>query len=394
MKHIGISLILCTATLLTTLSGCGGKQETGSETGFISADYKNLPHKDTVMLSGMFGEPEFIALDSSNPDAFYSGGIDAISDRYIGVTGGYYNGQPYKLFDRTTGEYLGTVGHIGRGPGEYLHTLNSFIDEKNGLIWLHDDPEKLLTYDLDTRKFIEDIPLAYRLGDQNYSKSDFIIDPDEKTITCARIPYPDDNDTIAAWKQDFDGNVIWAISEKGMYMAEDNIEAITMWLMTCENNIPGIMDISISSTDPVRDTLYIIEDGKRKPCFHLDYNDSDIKLTYTLLPDWIATGIQKPEQISERIIAYRHAETVLTDRKTGESFTCNIINDYLDQENAFPGAIFRHLAQTYDPVTFREVAENALENGKLSDTAEDRIRTILSGLSDDDNNIVILYRLK
>lgn len=42
----------------------------------------------------------------------------------------------------------------------------------------------------------------------------------------------------------------------------------------------------------------------------------------------------------------------------------------------------------------QNAATTALENGSLSDAAKDKLRTILSDLSDDDNNILVLYKIK
>ena len=53
-----------------------------------------------------------------------------------------------------------------------------------------------------------------------------------------------------------------------------------------------------------------------------------------------------------------------------------------------------YLIQSYDPALFRETASTALEEGRLSDSAKDRIRTILSDLSNEDNNIIVIYKLR
>ena len=401
MKRIGISLILCTATLLSTLSGCSGRQDTATEPGFISVTYKDLPDKGTVNLSELFEEPEFIALDSRTTDAYYTGGVNAVSDRYIGMSGGYYQEKPYKLYDRATGEYLGTVGNVGRGPGEYLFVLNSFIDDNSGRIWLYDTPEKLYTYDLKTREFIGEVPLAYNLGDYNYSKSDFIINQKEGTITCARVPYPEDKDTIVAWKQDFDGKVIWAISERNRGMASSNMEALGMWNMSCSKNIRDSLDISFRTTDAAKDTLFMAENGKMTPVFHIEIKNqtssSPIPATIstsTIIPGKILTCILSSGLENGGVINYTPTQTVITDRTSGEAYKCDILDDYMGSGTVFPSPSYGYMIITYDPLSFREAAAVALESGKLSDTAKEKVRTILSGLSDNDNNILALYRIK
>ena len=389
---------ICTAAILLTVTSCSGRQ--GADTGLISINYKELTDKGTVNLSDLFEEPEFIALDSRSPEAYATGGI-SISERHIGISSGYYQGNPYKLYDRATGKYLGTVGNVGRGPGEYLYLLGSFIDEKNNRIWLHDRPDVLHVYDLGTRQFVEDVPLAYNLGDYNYSKSAFTIDPEAGLITCARVPYPEDSDTTAAWQQDFKGNVIWSVSERGMSMASTNIEAISQWGILSNKNIPGSLDISFNTFNAAEDTLFIAENGALRPVFTMDLGKkagtaTDVQMIAIslALQDKILTDIQAPQPMKNGVVTFGSSATVITDRRNGEAYRCTIVNDYLGTGKCSPQPSGGYLIQSYDPALFRETASTALEEGRLSDSAKDRIRTILSDLSDEDNNIIVIYKLR
>lgn len=388
---------ICTAAILLIVTSCGSRQS--ADTGLISINYKELTDKGTVNLSDLFEEPEFIALDSRSPEAYATGEIN-ISERHIGISSGYYQGNPYKLYDRATGKYLGTVGNVGRGPGEYLYLLGSFIDEKNNRIWLHDRPDVLHVYDLGTRHFVKDVPLAYNLGDYNYSKSVFTIDPEAGLITCARVPYPEDSDTTAAWQQDFKGNVTWSVSERGMSMAPTNKEAISLWNISSFRNIPGNLDVTISNFNAAEDTLFIAEDGALNPVFTIDIGKKtediqETRIAFNIaLQDKILTDIKAPQPMKNGVVTFGSSATVITDRRSGEAYRCTIVNDYLGTGKCSPQPSGGYLIQTYDPALFRETASTALEEGRLSDSAKDKIRTILSGLSDEDNNIIVIYRLR
>lgn len=396
-----ISLICAVCCLPPVLSGCGSRQNAATEPTIITVNYNGLQDKGTVNLSELFEDPEFIALDSRSADAYVSDQTNAISDNYIGISGGYFKSIPYKLYDRKTGEYLGPVGNIGRGPGEYAYILSSYIDEQNGRIWLHYAPEKLYVYDLKTREFIEDVPLAYGLGDYNFYKSDFIVHPESGTITCVRVPYPEDTDTTAAWQQDFKGNVLWAASEKGMAMPSSDMEGGSMWLLKCGKNISGSLDVSFNTFNAVEDTVFIAVNGRMNPVFTIDLGRKtgtqekvNMTTTSTLLPDKILTSINHPNPAENGIITFSPSGTVITDRKSGEAYRCVIVNDYLGTGEISPSPSYGYLIHSYDPVSFRETATTALENGSLSDAAKDKIRTILSDLSDDENNILVLYKIK
>lgn len=400
MKH-KISFICAACCLPLILSGCGSRQNASTAPSLITVKYDGLQDKGTINLSELFEEPEFIVLDSRSTDAYISDQPNALSDNYIGISGGYFKSIPYKLYDRNTGEYLGTVGNIGRGPGEYIYVLNSYIDEKNNRIWLHYSPEELFAYDLKTRKFIEAVPLAHHLGDYNYWKSDFTVDTEAGSIICARVPYPEDTDTTAAWQQDFKGNVLWAASEKGMAMPSSDMEGGSMWLLKCGKNISGSLDVSFNTFNTVEDTVFIAENGRMNPVFTMDLGrkagtqeDVSMMATSTLLPDKILTSINTPKPMENGVIRFISSGTVITDRESEEAYKCVIINDYLGTGELSPSPSYGHLIHSYDPVSFRETATTALENGHLSDAAKDKLRTILSDLSDDDNNILVLYKIK
>ena len=371
-----ISLICAVCCLPPVLSGCGSRQNAATEPTIITVNYNGLQDKGTVNLSELFEEPEFIALDSRSTDAYVSDQTNAISDNYIGISGGYFKSIPYKLYDRKTGEYLGPVGNIGRGP-------------------------KLYVYDLKTREFIEDVPLAYGLGDYNFYKSDFIVHPESGTITCVRVPYPEDMDTVIAWQQDFKGNVLWAASEKGRSMPSTQSEGISTWLLTSHKNVSNGIDASFNTLNAVEDTVFIAVNGRMNPVFTIDLGRKagtqekvNMTTTSTLLPDKILTSINHPNPAENGIITFSPSGTVITDRKSGEAYRCVIVNDYLGTGEISPSPSYGYLIHSYDPVSFRETATTALENGSLSDAAKDKIRTILSDLSDDDNNILVLYKIK
>ena len=73
---------ICTAAILLIVTSCSGRQ--GADAGLISVRYDRLPHGDDILLSDWVGEPEFIALDSSDPEAIIAGGEVTVSDRHIG----------------------------------------------------------------------------------------------------------------------------------------------------------------------------------------------------------------------------------------------------------------------------------------------------------------------
>ena len=175
MKHLTISFFsIAVSAALPLLSSCGDR----------------LPQGEDILLSDWVGEPEFIALDSSDPEALIDGGEITVSDRYIGIYSPME--KPFKLFDRATGKFLRNIGNIGRGPGEYTGISFAQIDENGGKVWISTlNTNKIYSYDISTGRLSEDLPLAYEGNGNPNQGYNFMVDSKARTVTIAGVPYDD-----------------------------------------------------------------------------------------------------------------------------------------------------------------------------------------------------------
>ena len=239
MKHIQISILL-SISLLLTVSSCG--QQQAWDGGLISVQYDRLPQGEDILLSDWAGEPEFIALDSSDPEALIAGGEVTVSNHYIGIYSPMET--PFKLFDRATGKFLRNVGNIGRGPGEYTGISFAQIDETGRKVWISTlNTNKVYSYDISTGRLSEDLPLAYEGNGNPNQGYNFVVDSKARTVTIAGVPY--DNSCPAAWCQDMQGNVIWEIPRTGS--APEN----AMLRLHTSLNVDGALDIcQVSMNSP------------------------------------------------------------------------------------------------------------------------------------------------
>lgn len=205
-----ISLLAVTVTLLSSCAG-GGR-----ENAFVTFDYSKVKDGDTLEFSSLAEAPEFIALDSDTLDAFAQAMV-IISDNYLvknvmSVSG--MNEFPVSVFDRHTGRFICNVGHIGRGPGEYLRSVCTYVDEDGGKVWIMDACDHIKTYDLRSGKYLGNVPLAYSLMDDYAGgAASFIVNGGE--VTVAAVPYQEDACPSIVWCQDEQGNIIWEIPETG-----------------------------------------------------------------------------------------------------------------------------------------------------------------------------------
>ena len=402
-----ISLICAVCCLPPVLSGCGSRQNAATEPTIITVNYNGLQDKGTVNLSELFEEPEFIALDSRSTDAYVSDQTNAISDNYIGISGGYFKSIPYKLYDRKTGEYLGPVGNIGRGPGEYNRISFAQIDETGGKIWistLYDN--KIHTYDISTGRFLEDLPLAYEAEVNPNQGYNFMVDGSAQTVTIATTPF-DDGCPVIAWCQDYEGNVLWEIPKTGT-IPENAILSLHTSL-----NVDGALDISQWSMNTQQDTLFVIEDRELHPLLTMElgratepnaltFNDGDYMHEPCILPDYVLVNISQIKMVTSRNTgsgASISLETdllpaIVLDRRTGKVSRRTVIDDILTMDETSPSFKCGYLAESYSPEYFIETTAKALEEGNLSNAARKRISTILENLSEEDNNVILLAPIK
>ena len=401
MKHIQISILL-SISLLLTVSSCG--QQQAWDGGLISVQYDRLPQREDILLSDWVGEPEFIALDSSDPEALIAGGEVTVSDHYIGIYSPMET--PFKLFDRTTGKFLRNVGNIGRGPGEYTGISFAQIDETGMKVWISTlNTNKVYSYDISTGRLSEDLPLAYEGNGNPNQGYNFVVDSKARTVTIAGVPY--DNSCPAAWCQDMQGNVIWEIPKTG-YAPEN-----AMLRLHTSLNVNGALDICQVSMNTQQDTLFIIQDRELRPLLTMNLGetygpnaltigDGDYMHDSFILPDYAVVNINKTKMVQSRntgsgvsiSMEMDLQPSIILDRRTGDVSRRTIINDILTNDSTGPTFKNGYLVSNCSAEYFMEAGPGFLENGNLSSSARKRISDILENISEEDNNVIILAPLR
>ncbi len=388
-----------TGFLMLAAVSCGQKD---NGTGLVSVKYSQLPQGEDLMLSELVGEPEFIVLDSDTSVAYTPMAWINVSDNYIS-TYSIAPRTPLKLFDRSTGKFLRTYGAVGRGPGEFLQISSVQIDEAGGKIWMRTYPDinQLHAYDIATGD-MEDVPLAYSTDDGSWLDYSFSVDGRERNITVA--VKPENNGCPAlAWCQDYEGKVLWEIP-KTYSFPEDNRA-----MMDTDRNVHGMLDVSYRSTNTMQDTVWLYGGGEAHPLLTVSfgqteqseaagYTDGNYIYSTTVLPGHIVMSVRKQGK-SVMKEGVRHVSTeplpgVIMDRRTGDVHLGGVVNDLMDGEGVGIGDFVDGYAVCqYDAASFMEAGRTALESGNLSDAARARISEILSVLSEEDNDVLMIAPL-
>ena len=403
MKHLTISFFsIAVSAALPLLSSCG--QQQAWDGGLISVQYDRLPQGEDILLSDWVGEPEFIALDSSDPEALIDGGEITVSDSYIGIYSPME--KPFKLFDRATGKFLRNIGNIGRGPGEFIGISFAQIDETGGKIWISTlYTNNIYSYDISTGRLCEDLPLAYEGNGNPNQGYNFVVDSKARTVTIAGVPY--DGSCPAAWCQDMQGNVIWEIPRTGS--APEN----AMLRLHTSLNVDGALDICQVSMNTQQDTLFIIQDRELSPLLTmklgettepnaLTIGDGDYMHDPYILPDYAVVNINKTKMVQSRntgsgvsiSMEMDIQPSIILDRRTGEVSRRTIINDILTNDSTGPTFKNGYLVSNCSAEYFMEAGPGFLENGNLSSSTRKCISDILENISEEDNNVIILASLK
>ena len=173
--------------------------------------------KDTVSLplSYWVEDMQVVKLDGRD-EALVGLGPVCVSDNYIMV--GRAKNVPCKLF-RKDGSFVGKVGNIGQGPGEYTMIYDMQIDEKAGHVYLLPwNAKSIFVYNLQG-EYLKDIPLNGKYEKLIVPKGKFKVDAEKNRVAVVLLPF--DYLPVVAWVQDMEGNFIHEITGKHLKLKPD-----------------------------------------------------------------------------------------------------------------------------------------------------------------------------
>lgn len=383
---------IAAAVLLSASCGRGGP----GEDGMVTFDYSQMKEAgDTLRFSDLASEPEFIALDSDTIDAFETASVLITENYIVKDAKSILSSAPVRVFDRHTGKFICNVGHLGRGPGEYLNTMQTFVDEDGGRVWIMDGTDHIKSYDLTSGKYLGDVRLAYELMNEfGAGSASYMVDGRAGTLTVVAVPYEEDSNPAIAWCQDMAGNILWEIPETGRERSRHPSNT----LVSTSFNVEGVLDVSFSSQGDWPDTLYVLDGDMLRPVFTV--NTRTLKdgssMTSTLLPGKVLSTLIEMREYMPRIIIGEPVANVITDLRTGKCESCptEILNDFLGGYQGDNSIQCGYLVQSIPAEEFLEAAPEALEQGTLTGSAARQVRAILSSLQTTDNDVLMLARLR
>jgi len=329
----------------------------------------------TILLSSLVDDCTLVQLETTD-DAFFKPGTTTVTEKYIGIRSDL---APYKLFDRS-GKFLGNIGSIGNGPGEFtISVYDDIIDEKNELIYLSCFmSDKIHVYST-SGKFLKDIVAPHRLQKPKMFLSG-------NMLTVVHMPFPDDS----AVAYQFDVNTGKVLKE----LAPPPEHFITFGFdgeLFSTRNTTGIFDLMYTSSD----TLYHfdIKNNKILPAFRVANTTEGAWVRYFQLNKNIfLTDVNEFSKERERFMSIG---LVASDLKTKTSSWIKVVNDFYGN---MPVPI-RLINNGYwvlniQPDQLMDDIEDHLVKRGLSEKDVQILNKTLSTLKEDANNVVFIGKIK
>ncbi|MDR2148581.1 MAG: 6-bladed beta-propeller, partial [Tannerella sp.] len=301
----------------------------------------------------------------------------ALSENYIGIAS--FTG--YQLFDRK-GNFIATLARQGQGPNEYVYFIyDSYIDEKNNRVYmLPAMGNSIIVCDLQGNAQ-SPVPLPYQT-----TKARFLVDAENQTVTIAILPFDDTRPVV--WTQDFGGNIIRELPAGHFVIHPDFSNDLNVFQNA------GQFDFSMFRWVAENDTLYhyIGSDNRLQPVFTLTSQSNDPKQhDYIELPNHYVIRLFETEP------AYRY-EYILLDKETLRG---GFVRLNLDMLGNIPAPfsemlVFNRGYYVENAYAFevKEKLEAAVSNPNLTPEMREYLQKLNNNIDEDDNNIVIIGKLR
>lgn len=328
--------------------------------------FEKVKDKKTIPLSQLVEKCELVQLEYTE-DALFKAWFTTVTEKYIGVR--QQGAGAYKLFDRS-GKFLGNIGSVGQGPGEYSSSLyDDFIDDKNELVYLAPfTGEKIWVYTT-SGKFVKEILSPLKLN-----KPKIYVEDDVLSVVHMAFR----SDKVLALQFDVNtGKVINKLAAPEHLLVGDYNGEIF--------NTRGGSAFDFGHTNS--DTLYHydVRNNAINPVFMVSYNASE-----------------KP--FRQYIASKSHYFTnvfgkgfVMTDPKTKTSCFATIVNDYYGNL-PMPFYIVQvrngYYVYNLEPGQLIEVIEKRLAESSCTSQDKEKLKKIMDSLDENDNNLVFVGKLK
>ena len=335
-------------------------------------------------LSYFVEDLQMIRLDNRD-EALVGNGRVSVSDNYLLIAKS--SNVPYKLF-RRDGSYVGNVGGIGQGPGEYTMIYDVQIDEKGGRIYMLPwNATSILVYDLQG-KFVKNIPLNKKYEKLRVPKGRIKVDAENNRIGVVLLPF--DYLPVVAWVQDMEGNFICETSTEHYKVRPDFSNEVLSLKATDE--------LSVQITGLEWGPLYHLDmdKGSLRPVYWVNQGSKELQIhSYDEYPYHYNGTIAEIKRVSERATTSTNHQSYLVDKQTGKGCFYRLYNDWLgDAPVSWLEGLDGYYTLNIEPSALFDLLEKVLkENASLDSERRKKLEELKASIDEDDNNYVFVGKL-
>ena len=308
---------------------------------------------------------------------------------------------PIKLFTRK-GQYVADIGGIGQGPGEYKTIHFCMIAEKQKRIYLGPGrANKILTYDL-KGNYLSDEAIHFK---EIVHKPCIWMDHDKKHVTVVGLPFSENENSNfeisnnVCWVQNREGDIVHRISANHYGLIGDYSNG----LVACRN--VDAISFSIFEDPMLRtrpDTLYHYDAVKNiiTPRFTIDHvvseNQSACTVLYETSRSYWAQVTLYPNDLSSSVSSVRlPAFNVCVSKKDGNVWRIDRFTDpLLGLSYLFLAMKNGYVCISYDPLELMDALDKVLTQTDLEPDVRKRVADLRNSLHENDNDILIIGKLK
>ena len=392
--------------VVMALSSCSNEEKNipTDEEELLSFDVSTLDNKEyEIKLSDLMESVEIVQLDNSTEEAYTKIWKIETSEHYIATL---MANTPVKLFRKSDGKFIGNIGQIGQGPGEYSMISEVTIDEKKERIYLTETfKNHAYAYDMKGNFLKEEtiyFPQNVIWMEEYFNKDNVLVFilPYLAHETNPRFKEADKN---VCWVQDLEGNIIQNIPA-GQYAMKVSISS-QIYTAHLYKESPiysfSIRDVNMHYADTIHH--YNIRENKMYPVYTTNMTSNKLSIVRSAESPLHFYTCQTKYKDGTEVNPWNveHYKMIQVDKKTKEARYVRIKNDLL---GGIDVPVVTFLLQMKDDMLWlhydnlldlKEQLEEALEtNTEMSEEVRKRVITMKNSLSEDDNDVLVICKFK
>lgn len=333
-------------------------------------DEANITEKRKIAISELTDGYELIPFEDSD-ESFFKMQWMHFSEHYVCVR--QANG-PVKLFDNK-GHFIHDVGSKGHGPGEYLSAYDVLVDEKSNSIYLASiSDDGILKYNMQG-VYIGKIQLESRINKGRlFQQSDSV-------LSLVHICFSESSDKFTA------ANITLSNPEKVNYIFN---EALCVNSINDKKEYVGFNYENYSYRNTSQFAFCITSSDT---LYHYDSQNKEIRAVFAVKPEHVSENpFILVNELPNHYLTFINNTVFLTEKKTGESYQVELINDYIGNTEIFPRIQDGYIFLSIQPELMKEELKKKVDSGGYPDGQKEQLNKLMTYFGSKNNDV--LFRAK